>query len=160
MKKLFTLIKDTLEKGEDLVLCSIIASSGSTPRGKGAKMIVFRDGTIAGTIGGGTVEFESIKLAQKAFDTRSAFKQSYNLTANETADIGMICGGQVVVYFQYYAGGDEKALNLFRYIDAAFKRVCDTWLISYISEGCMEQIGIYELGRGMVFGKADFVRGD
>lgn len=153
MKKIFTLIKDTLEKGEELVLCSIIASSGSTPRGEGAKMVVFKDGTIAGTIGGGTVEFESIKLAQKAFEAKSAFKQSYNLTANETADIGMICGGQVVVYFQYYAGNDEKVLNLFRYIEAAFKRTCDTWLISYISEGCMEQIGIYEQGKGMVFGK-------
>ncbi|GAU78894.1 XdhC family protein [Fusibacter sp. 3D3] len=42
MEKIFTLIKDTLEKGEELVLCSIIASSGSTPRGNGAKMILFR----------------------------------------------------------------------------------------------------------------------
>ncbi|MBF4692505.1 xanthine dehydrogenase accessory protein XdhC [Fusibacter ferrireducens] len=153
MKKLFTLIKNTLEKGEALVLCSIIASSGSTPRGKGAKMVVFKDGSIAGTIGGGTVEFESIKLAQKAFEAKSAFKQSYNLTANETADIGMVCGGQVVVYFQYYSGDDENAMKLFRYMESVFNRTCDTWLINHITEGSMKQIGIYEEGKGMVFGE-------
>ena len=56
MKELFEQILHALERGENVVLCSILASSGSAPRGAGAKMAVFPDGTALGTIGGGAVE--------------------------------------------------------------------------------------------------------
>ena len=71
MQKFFQTICDTLMRSEDLVLCTIIASSGSTPRGSGAKMAVFADGSTIGTVGGGAVEFESIKLAQQALQQRA-----------------------------------------------------------------------------------------
>ena len=44
MKALFTSMLQALAQGEGVVLCSILASSGSTPRGAGAKMAVFADG--------------------------------------------------------------------------------------------------------------------
>ena len=56
MKALFTSMLQALAQGEGVVLCSILASSGSTPRGAGAKMAVFADGHTVGTIGGGAVE--------------------------------------------------------------------------------------------------------
>ncbi|MFR7745650.1 MAG: XdhC family protein [Acutalibacteraceae bacterium] len=37
MKALFTSMLQALAQGEGVVLCSILASSGSTPRGAGAK---------------------------------------------------------------------------------------------------------------------------
>ena len=37
-------------------LCTIINTKGSTPRKVGAKMIVYQDGSIKGTIGGGDLE--------------------------------------------------------------------------------------------------------
>ena len=36
MKKLFSVLEDALVRGEDTVLVSVVASSGSTPRGAGA----------------------------------------------------------------------------------------------------------------------------
>ena len=56
MKELFTSMLQALSDGQSVVLCSILASSGSTPRGAGAKMAVFADGHTVGTIGGGAVE--------------------------------------------------------------------------------------------------------
>ena len=47
MKALFTSMLQALARGEGVVLCSILASSGSTPRGAGAKMAVFADGHTA-----------------------------------------------------------------------------------------------------------------
>ena len=41
MKELFTSMLQALSDGQSVVLCSILASSGSTPRGAGAKMAVF-----------------------------------------------------------------------------------------------------------------------
>ena len=55
MKELFTSMLQALSDGQSVVLCSILASSGSTPRGAGAKMAVFADGHTVGTIGGGAV---------------------------------------------------------------------------------------------------------
>ena len=65
MKALFTSMLQALAQGEGVVLCSILASSGSTPRGAGAKMAVFADGHTEGTVGGGAVELESGKLADR-----------------------------------------------------------------------------------------------
>ena len=53
MKTLFTELRQLLEQGEEAVLVTIIASSGSTPRGTGSRMLVRKDGSIEGTVGGG-----------------------------------------------------------------------------------------------------------
>ena len=42
-------------------LCTIIDSSGSTPRHQGSKMLVFEDGNFIGTVGGGEVEIRVIQ---------------------------------------------------------------------------------------------------
>ena len=55
MKKLFAALLQELTAGRGAVLCGIVASRGSTPRGAGAKMLVMEDGSTAGTIGGGAV---------------------------------------------------------------------------------------------------------
>ena len=43
-------------------LCILIRSQGSTPRHTGSKMLVYPDGTIAGTVGGGELESRVIQL--------------------------------------------------------------------------------------------------
>ena len=52
---MFRLISEKLSAGEDLVLVTVIASSGATPRGAGARMLVGKEGRLCGTIGGGAV---------------------------------------------------------------------------------------------------------
>ena len=155
MEHLFQQICDRLLRNEDLVLCTIIASSGSTPRGSGAKMAVFADGSTLGTVGGGAVEFESIKLANLALQQRTTFTHGFNLSPNQTADIGMICGGQVVVYIQFFGGGDERAIELFSAIIKLFQQRRNTWLVTQISEGCVRQMGIYSREEGLRFFSED-----
>ncbi len=55
MKELTKRLISALESGERAVLCTILASSGSSPRGAGARMAVFADGSTVGTVGGGAV---------------------------------------------------------------------------------------------------------
>ena len=45
MRRLFQELLEALERGEGAVLATIIASSGSTPRGAGSRMLVKEDGT-------------------------------------------------------------------------------------------------------------------
>ena len=65
MKTMFQTISQHLQNGEDLVLVTVVASSGSTPRGAGSRMLISKSGRICGTIGGGAVEYRSEQLAQE-----------------------------------------------------------------------------------------------
>ena len=55
LKELFEIAKASMEQQKDFVFVTVIASSGSTPRGAGSRMLVLPDGTSFGTIGGGSV---------------------------------------------------------------------------------------------------------
>ena len=107
MNGIFTTMLYQMEKGHDTVLCTIVADSGSTPRGKGAQMLVGADGLLNGTIGGGAVEGGAIRLAQELLPQRRSVVHEYKLHHNETEDIGMVCGGDVTVHLQFVAADDE-----------------------------------------------------
>ncbi|MBO4915965.1 MAG: XdhC family protein [Oscillospiraceae bacterium] len=81
------------------MLCEILRSDGSTPRGAGAKMAVFDDGTTLGTVGGGALErLAGARAAELLRESRSETKE-YRLSPNKEEDIGMVCGGDVLMGF-------------------------------------------------------------
>lgn len=73
-------------------------------------MLVSAQGRIAGTIGGGAVEYRSEQLAREALAAGRSRVERFQLRPNEVQDLGMICGGDVEVSFRYLAGGDEAAI--------------------------------------------------
>ena len=80
MKAILDEMLAALSRGERVVLSSILASSGSVPRGAGAKMAVFEDDRVLGTIGGGAVERLSIPRAQDALKNGGSTElKSYHL---------------------------------------------------------------------------------
>jgi len=151
METLYTKMRDALLKNEDLVLCCIISSSGSTPRGSGAKMALFCDGSTFGTVGGGAVEYESIRLAREALAQRRAFSHGFELSPSQFADIGMICGGRVTIYFQFFAGGDERAIAMLGEAVSLCSRRENAWLVFKISSDGVRGMGIYREGSGLSF---------
>ena len=109
MKRLFTTLLQELDSGHSAVLCGIVASRGSTPRGAGAKMLVLDDGDTIGTIGGGAVEYRAAQMAVELLGKKESRFESYRLAPGDVADVGMICGGDVRVYFQYFDPADRVA---------------------------------------------------
>lgn len=103
MNGIFTTLLYEMEKHHDTVLCTIIADSGSTPRGMGAQMLVGEKGLLCGTIGGGAVEGGAIRLGQTLLQERRSAVHEYKLHHNDTEDIGMVCGGDVTVHLQFIA---------------------------------------------------------
>ncbi|KAF0194659.1 MAG: xanthine dehydrogenase accessory factor [Bacteroidetes bacterium] len=79
------------------VLCIVTATTGSTPRKAGSKMIVFQDGTCRGTIGGGSIEFQVIREAQSLISSGGNI-QVRNFKLLE--DLNMQCGGSMEIYFE------------------------------------------------------------
>ncbi|SDD87455.1 XdhC family protein [Sporomusa acidovorans] len=70
-------------------LVSIIATSGSTPRKAGAMMLVYPDGRVIGTIGGGCAEAEA-RLT--ALDGGRSFLYKLFMSGETAANEGMVCG--------------------------------------------------------------------
>ena len=107
MKHLFEGLYQILENGEEAVLVTVLAASGSAPRGAGARMLVKRDGKTQGTIGGGGVEYRAVQIALEAMKERTSYIEGFTLTGDQASDIGMVCGGDVTVYFQYISPEDS-----------------------------------------------------
>lgn len=80
-------------------LCMIIRTRGSTPRHVSSKMLVYPDGHILGTVGGGEVENRVIKEALLAMQDNKPRLLEYNMTDPERGDPG-ICGGQLEIYVE------------------------------------------------------------
>jgi len=84
------------EQKRAAVLCIITESSGSTPRKAGSKMLVFPDGSIQGSIGGGSIEHQVKEEAMAMMHSHQVKTQEYHLGN----DLGMQCGGHTKVYFE------------------------------------------------------------
>ena len=61
MNEVFASLMDLSQKGTSGALCTIIKTKGSTPRREGSKMLVYPDGKIVGSIGGGEVKAELLR---------------------------------------------------------------------------------------------------
>ena len=135
MKQMLGIMVNRLEKGEALVLVTVTASSGATPRGAGARMLVSRDGRLCGTIGGGAVEYRSEQIALQVLTKQVSGQQDFSLTRNDVQNLGMICGGDVNVFFHYIPEGDPQALELVRKALDLFETGEAFWLLSDITNG-------------------------
>ena len=101
MSKAVYYAKDLIEKGEDFVIAKVVDTSGSAPRKKGAWLLMMKDGTKAGTVGGGALELETEKLALTAFDTKQSFIYHFRLQPGEANSLDMRCGGDVDISIEY-----------------------------------------------------------
>jgi xanthine dehydrogenase accessory factor len=81
-------------------LGTIIETKGSTPRKAGSKMLVYADGRIIGTIGGGCAEAEVRTQALHAIDGNQSQTYRISMLNDAAAEEGMVCGGIMDVFIQ------------------------------------------------------------
>jgi xanthine dehydrogenase accessory factor len=99
MTSIFQALADIEKQGKAGVFCEIVRCSGSTPRGVGSKMLVYPDGSIAGTVGGGEVENRVIQEALASLDDGKPRLLSYSMAEPGRGDPG-VCGGQLEVFVE------------------------------------------------------------
>jgi xanthine dehydrogenase accessory factor len=99
-QEVFAAVADALERGESAALVTIVSTTGSTPQRIGAKMLVFADGRIVGTIGGGCYENDAFWKARDAIAQRKPLLVHYELSDDFAQETGLICGGQMDVYIE------------------------------------------------------------
>jgi xanthine dehydrogenase accessory factor len=85
--------------GQSCVLAIIVRAQGSVPRHAGSKMLIFPDGRLVGSVGGGEVESRVIAEAQSALRSGEPAILHYDLADPQSGDPG-VCGGQVDIYLE------------------------------------------------------------
>jgi xanthine dehydrogenase accessory factor len=130
---MFKTILDRTAAGMDTMLVTIVADAGSSPRSAGARMLVGGEGRVFGTIGGGTLEYRAIQLALGFLESQKSQTKTYQLRPNSEEDLGMLCGGDVELYFQFMRGGDEKLMALMGDILTHLEKDEDAWLFTDLS---------------------------
>jgi xanthine dehydrogenase accessory factor len=130
-REVFAAVADALERGEPAALVTIVATTGSTPQRVGAKMLVFGDGRIVGTIGGGCYENDAFGKAREAILSRAPQLVHYELDDDFAQETGLICGGQMDVYIEpiepspelYIVGAGHVGFHLARIAEEVGFRV-------------------------------------
>ena len=129
-REVFAAVNDALERGESAALVTIVSTTGSTPQRVGAKMLVFADGRMVGTIGGGCYENDAFWKAREAITTRRPLLLHYELSDDFAQESGLICGGQMDVYIEpiepspdlYIIGAGHVGFHLARLaVDVGFR---------------------------------------
>lgn len=128
-------------KREPAVVATIVTVVGSAPRELGAKMAVYGDGQILGTIGGGAgegtvIERARIVLQEKQEETPLARNQrvEIDLTGAPNKETQGVCGGKVEVWLEVWSG--ERAIALVEQILDALETGQSCVLVTPLLNDC------------------------
>ncbi len=89
---------EAVESGQTVALASLVRVRGSSPRHNGARMLIWPDGRIVGTIGGGTLEWRVMEHAQAALAEQKSRYSNYVFDTHGGPDSVGLCGGSVDVH--------------------------------------------------------------
>jgi xanthine dehydrogenase accessory factor len=95
-----------LEEGCDVLLITVLKASSGTPGKEGFKLALASDGRRYGTVGGGALEHRALADAGELLSRRQNALTTYNL-----AELGMRCGGEATLAFEFLAG--QRAFLVF-----------------------------------------------
>ena len=119
-----------LEAGESAALATIVGQTGSAPRTPGTRMVVRRDGSILGTIGGGRLEAEVIQTGLEVLRSGVSRLQHVTLTGTDAGDMDMICGGELDVLVEPVRPV-PRTMELFRLLGRQREQGGD-WLLATV----------------------------
>jgi len=118
--------------GRDFALCTVVKTTGSVPRRPGARMIVFADGSIEGSVGGAGFE-EQVKTA--ALEALAAKKlpalMSFDLWYRKPSGLDSLCGGSVMVSIEPVQRRTHVLIFGGGHVGHALARILDVVEIAY-----------------------------
>lgn len=119
MEDIFAKLVELRQRGEKSALCIVTESRGSVPRKAGAKMIVYGNREIYGTVGGGNIELKAIDKAVEVMMRNQPRKFVFNLED----DADMHCGGSVEMYIEPVVSGSPLIIFGAGHVGAALGKL-------------------------------------
>jgi len=108
-----------LQAGRPAVTATIVRRQGSAPRNLGSWLVLRQDGSLAGSVGGGLLEAEVVTAGRELFQQGRARLLNFDLKGEGAEAIGMICGGLVDVYIEYFDPSDKSLVGFLSRLDQA-----------------------------------------
>jgi xanthine/CO dehydrogenase XdhC/CoxF family maturation factor len=100
-QEIFQKIIELKGQSIDVALATIVETTGSTPRGVGAKMIICADGTLYGSVGGGCGESEVRSAALRCLlTTKRPELLEVSLLDELGTKGGDVCGGKMWLFVE------------------------------------------------------------
>ena len=109
MREILSDLQDALQHNQPVAYPVLVETRGSTPQKAGATMLVFPDGSQAGTLGGGCVEAEVKRKALRLLDEGEREIFTFNLDGDYGWDDGLICGGRMTMLVDPVRPGDDHS---------------------------------------------------
>ncbi len=132
MNDYIKIVRKMQKNSENFVLATILEKTGSAPRSEGAKMLIKRNLSIEGTIGGGLVEAMVIKAAARVHQDHQFRIEDFILSNKDAASLGMVCGGDVKILLEYIDWADLKTNGFFNEIFDLYENKIDFVVITKI----------------------------
>lgn len=135
MQDVFHEAVDLLGQNDPIVVATVIRTKGSTPQKPGSKLLVRKDGSGVGTLGGGCVEGDIWFAASELLKSGgSAEYREYELNEELAAEDGLICGGTMYFLIDPVYTPDEY-LAFAKEIDEAYQGGSPVAMASLIKSG-------------------------
>lgn len=99
-KDIFEEIVRLRKSGEEGALAIVVNTSASSPGRVNFKMLIYPNGQILGTVGGGIMEKKVIDEALESIKDKRCRFLHYSLREDEMEGLGVLCGGEADVYIE------------------------------------------------------------
>jgi xanthine dehydrogenase accessory factor len=130
-----------MEKKEPCVLATVVRTKGMTPQKAGAKLLIRRDGSSLGTLGGGCVEGDIWFYAKQMLREKNGPQfRDYYLNEDIAAKDGLVCGGTMYFYLEPLWPGSDF-LNFAKEVVEAYTSGLSVAIATIVKEGTGEKIG-------------------
>ncbi|HZT96489.1 MAG TPA: XdhC family protein [Chloroflexota bacterium] len=100
MKDILPDIERWREAGEPVAVATVVKTSGSVPRPKGAKMAMTSGGQVTGSVSGGCLEAAVFEEAMEVLESGSPRLLHYGISDEMAWNVGLSCGGEVDIFIE------------------------------------------------------------
>jgi len=89
-----------LDDGRQVVLATVVATWGSSPRPAGSQLLVDGKGNMLGSVSGGCIEGAVVEEAGSLFGGGPAKLLEYGVTDEMAWEVGLACGGTIRIFLE------------------------------------------------------------
>jgi len=100
--------RNLIKNGENFVVAKVVDTQGSTPRKKGAWLLMKENGERYGTVGGGKLEAEVERISLMTFETREFGIYHFELKPEDQGGLDMRCGGDADISIEFVDATNPK----------------------------------------------------
>jgi len=122
MREVLAELNEWTEAGEEIALCTVVETWGSSPRPLGSKMLATRSGKMAGSVSNGCIEGAVFEEAQKVLKSGRPKVAAFGVADEVAFEVGLACGGHIEVFIQPLAEVHRELIGMLNHDQAATLR--------------------------------------